>query len=61
MKYYTIFRDNNLLESTIDDLHSGEDWSQGGMLWTDKKLADKALENWKRYFTELKIVELKLK
>jgi len=48
-KYYTIFLGDKLWENVIDDMNTTEDWSIGGMLWTDKKKAVACMKNLKQY------------
>lgn len=46
---YTIFLGDQLWENVIDDMNTTEDWSIGGMVWTDRKKAIACIRNLKKY------------
>ncbi len=58
MKYYTLFEGKKLLTNTTDDMNTLEEWSESGMVWTSKKLADECAKHWIEYDHDVTVVEL---
>ena len=55
MKYYTIFIDGQLLQQITGDVNSNEDFATSGLLWENKDLAKKALEDLEKYNNILRL------
>jgi hypothetical protein len=65
MRYYTIFLGDKLWTNVIDDINTTDEWSIGGMLWTNKGKATACIRVLRRYDFEtsdkkFRVVEVKL-
>lgn len=46
MRYYTLFEDGKLFTDLTNDMNSTEDWATSGIVFTSRKLAEKARKYW---------------